>query len=385
MAIAATRLDEDAPDWARFTLYAIGAALVLRWGILALELAPLHFDEAQYWSYGEALDLGYYSKPPLAAWLIRLSTEAFGDTVFGVRFFAPVAHAWIAWLLFATGRRLFDARAGFWASILYLTLPGVTVSSGLMTTDPPMMVGWAGALYALVRALQAEEARAIGDPHGENRDEPLFWWALVGAAVGAGLLAKYTAIAFVGGGIGYALFSRQGSAGARWPIDWRGPGLAILGALLVFSPNLYWNAANDFAAFAHVGDNAKLGGGAALRPDNAIEFVGAQAMIFGPVALVALGAMLAVGGWRGEWSYRLLLWLTLPLILAMTLQAFLSRAHPNWAAPAYVAGSLAVAAWLLDRERVRVLQAAVGSSLAIGLGFYALAGVYAAGHADLPR
>ncbi len=383
-APAAGRLDEDAPDWARWALAAILAALALRWAVLALELAPLHFDEAQYWSYGEALDFGYYSKPPLAAWLIRASTEVFGDTVFGVRFFAPALHGGVAWLLFATGRRLFDARTGFWAALLYLTLPGVTVSSGLMTTDPPMMLAWAAALYALARALKAEAA-APPDGGGAPTGSALSWWALLGVAVGVGLLAKYTMIAFVGGGLGYALFSRAGGRGARRPIDWRGPAVAALAALAAFSPNLYWNAVNDFASIAHVGDNAKLSEGASLRPDNALEFFGAQAAIFGPVAFAALLLMAGARGWRDEWAYRLLMWLTLPLVVAMTVQAFLSRAHPNWAAPAYIAGSLAVAAWLLDRERRLWLRAAVGASVALGVGFYALAGLYAHDRLALPR
>ncbi|MEO0720060.1 MAG: glycosyltransferase family 39 protein, partial [Pseudomonadota bacterium] len=150
-------LDDSREQWTSHILSLILIAAAVRILVNSLTLMPLHFDEAQYWTYGEELDLGYYSKPPLAAWLIRVSTEIFGDTEFGVRFFPPLIHGWIAWQLIATGRRLFDARAGFWAGAVYLTLPGVTVSAGVMSTDPPMMAAWAAALYALVRALQATQ------------------------------------------------------------------------------------------------------------------------------------------------------------------------------------------------------------------------------------
>lgn len=367
-------LDDSREQWTSHILSLILIAAAVRILVNSLTLMPLHFDEAQYWTYGEELDLGYYSKPPLAAWLIRVSTEIFGDTEFGVRFFPPLIHGWIAWLLFATGRRLFDARAGFWAGAVYLTLPGVTVSAGVMSTDPPMMAAWAAALYALVRALQATQDGKSG----------LAWWALVGAAIGAGLLAKYTMVGFVGGCLGYAVFSRQGRWGAR-VTDWRGPALAFAAAVVVLSPNLYWNALNDFATITHVGDNTKLGGGAALNADKALEFFGAQAAIFGPLLLIALGLMLWRGRWRDEWEYRLLMWLTLPLPLIMTVQALLARAHPNWAAPAYIAGALVVATWLLDRRMRSWVIASVAIGVVAFVGFWGLAGVYSARHAELPR
>ena len=40
-----------------------------------LDLAP---DEAHYWDWSRNLAWSYYSKGPLVAWLIRLSTELFG-------------------------------------------------------------------------------------------------------------------------------------------------------------------------------------------------------------------------------------------------------------------------------------------------------------------
>src|SRR6266446_4955373 len=47
---------------------------------LALQPADLFPDEAQYWVWSQQLALGYYSKPPLVAWLIALTTGLFGDS-----------------------------------------------------------------------------------------------------------------------------------------------------------------------------------------------------------------------------------------------------------------------------------------------------------------
>ena len=46
--------------------------------LLAVRLAAIHaattdlvLDEAQYWTWSRALDFGYFSKPPMIAWVIR--------------------------------------------------------------------------------------------------------------------------------------------------------------------------------------------------------------------------------------------------------------------------------------------------------------------------
>ncbi len=370
-------LDDDSPRWARLVLIAIALVLFARIALLAAEIAPLHFDEAQYWTYGEAFAGGYYSKPPMIAWIIRLGSELFGATPFGVRVFSPVIHSAIAWMVFVIARRLFDARTGFWSALGYLTLPGVTVGAALMTTDTPMMAAWAIGLYALVR---------LAEPSAPQSESRLGWWALFGGAVGLGLLSKYTIVALPAGALGFALFSRGAalrSTGAR--VGVLGPLVALVAALVIWSPNLGWNAQNGFASILHVADNAKLGGGPAYDPTKAAEFFLAQFGVFTPVLFVALGIMAFSAGWRREWPYRLLVWTSAPLLLAMIVQAFLSRAHPNWAAPAYIGLSIAVSAWLLDRSRGRWLQMSAALGVVAFFGFFGWGLYLKQHHVELPR
>ncbi|MEM6904515.1 MAG: glycosyltransferase family 39 protein, partial [Pseudomonadota bacterium] len=214
----------DPRPWWLWTLAFLAAFLAVRLAVNAAELVPVHFDEAQYWAYGQELAWGYFSKPPLVGAAIRLTTDLFGDTLFALRIASPVAHALVAWLIFATARRLFDGRTGFGAAVGYTAAPGVGVSSMIVSTDPIMMVFWGLALYGTVRA------REGGAP----------WWALVGAAIGAGMLAKYTMVAFAVGLLGWVMLSAERR-------DWRGLGIAALAALVVFSPNLLWNLQNGFA------------------------------------------------------------------------------------------------------------------------------------------
>ena len=53
---------------------------------------PLHYDEAQYWSWSKQLEWGYYSKPPFLAWLINMNVFMCGDEESCLRLFSPLMH-----------------------------------------------------------------------------------------------------------------------------------------------------------------------------------------------------------------------------------------------------------------------------------------------------
>ena len=110
-------------------LAAVAAITAARLVWLAVQPADLYPDEAQYWFWAKHPAFGYYSKPPLVAWLIALTTSAFGDSEFAIRLSAPLLHAIAAGFVYATGARLYDGKVGFWAALVYLTAPGVSLSA----------------------------------------------------------------------------------------------------------------------------------------------------------------------------------------------------------------------------------------------------------------
>jgi hypothetical protein len=226
------------------------------------------------------------------------------------------------------------------------------------------MVGWALALYAMIRAGEAGDWR---------------WWALCGLAIGAGTLAKYTMLAFAGGALGYGLFSARGR-------DLRGAAVAAGAAALVILPNVLWNARHSFATVTHVAEDAAPGGGL-WNPGNLAEFLGAQAGVIGPVFLAGIAmAFLRPRAWAGDPRMRLMAWQTAPLLGGMILLAFATRAQPNWAAPAYVAGAIMAERMLLLLDWRRALlwgQGALGAAAALGL--WGTAALYEARATDLPR
>src|SRR5262249_10949353 len=117
-------------DRSMLAFLAVAVAL-LSLRIAGLRASPLslHFDEAQYWGWSRALAWGYFSKPPLIAWVIAGTTSIFGNTEWAVRLGAPIAQTIAAVSLYALGRSLYGGWAGFWAGVLWLCLPAVWFSS----------------------------------------------------------------------------------------------------------------------------------------------------------------------------------------------------------------------------------------------------------------
>ena len=340
MAIAIGRVDAgEATRWRRWLGWSLAGLLLVRIAALALNRTDLFFDEAQYWTWSLEPAFGYYSKPPLIAWLIGASTAVCGTSEFCIRISSPIVHTATAVAIFALGARLYDPRTGFLSALAFATLPGISLSAGIVSTDVPLLMFWAVALLAFVALIEERTA----------------WWPaiLLGAALGLGLNAKYAMAYFVLCTAVYIALTPSQRGLVR---DRRLWAALALGVALIL-PNLVWNASNRFATFSHTADNAKWGG-PLLHPGKGLEFFAAQFGVFGPILF---GVLLVVAWrwWRGELESRdrLLLAFCAPIILIVTGQAFISRAHANWAAPAYIAATVLVVASLVREADRRWLRA----------------------------
>jgi 4-amino-4-deoxy-L-arabinose transferase-like glycosyltransferase len=309
---------------------------------LAAGTTDLYPDEAQYWLWSLTPDWGYFSKPPLVAWVIALTTALLGDATFGVRAAAPLFHLGTSLLVYAVARRLYDPRIACWASVSFLTLPGITVSSLVISTDVPLLFFWAAALYAFLRA---REEQGWG------------WWLVLGLALGLGLLAKYAMVYWL---LSAALFLATERAERRHFLRFLA---ATVVGLVLYAPNFAWNAAHRFVSYEHTRANAHLGG-SLFHPLQLLEFVVSQAGVFGPILFGALLA-LVLGRVLRDRRDRLLAWFTLPVLVLVTALSLLSRSNANWAAPAYVAATILVVAWLLRLGRTRLVSASLALHLAI--------------------
>jgi 4-amino-4-deoxy-L-arabinose transferase-like glycosyltransferase len=331
-------------------LVALTAILAVRIAALALNRTDLFFDEAQYWYWSLEPAFGYYSKPPLIAWLITASTTVCGTSEFCIRLPSPILHTATALLVYVLASRLYNPTTGALAALAFALMPGVSFSAGIISTDVPLLLCWAAALIAFAALFDTKH-----------------WWpaALLGIALGAGLNAKYAMAWFALCAALYLIATPHRRLILRDSRLWTG---VALGALLIV-PNMLWNRANSFATFAHTADNAKWHG-ALLNPDKAAEFFGSQFGVFGPLYFAGLLVVVARAfKTRLPEADRLLLAFCLPLIVIITGQAFVSRAHANWAAVAYIAGVVLVVATLVRELSWGWLKAsyAIHAVLFVGL------------------
>lgn len=311
----------------RLAVFIVFALTLVRLLWIASGATDLYPDEAQYWLWSLKPDWGYYSKPPLVAWLIALTTWlTHSDNELAVRLSAPLLHFGTALMIYALAQRLYDARTAFWSSVAYATLPGVWASSIIISTDAPLLFCWSVALYAFIRARE---------PGGER------WWWAAGAAAGIGLLAKYAmAYWLISALLFLAAYREERRHLPRFAA-------AALLALLLYSPNFIWNYTHHFVSYHHTEANAALGGTLG-HPSKLLAFFGSQFGVFGPVFFAALlvFVLLARRVLR-ERREAMLAFFTLPTLAMMLVVSFLSRAEPNWAAPVYVSAVVLVVALLL--------------------------------------
>lgn len=306
----------------------------------------LYADESQYWFWAQTPDWGYYSKPPMVAWAIALTTAGCGDGVACVKLASPLAYGIASLFLYLAVRRLFDNRVAAWSSLLFLTIPGVTLSSTIISTDPFLLMFWSMALWA------------YGHAHTKNGWR---WWLLAGVFAGLGMMSKYSFLFFGLSVLALGLWERPRGQVLQNPRFYA----ACLIALVLFLPNILWNAAHGWVSFQHTGDITQLEEKTILfHPLEMLEFLGAQAALAGPV--IFLGFFAALRRWQqaaGDARFRFLLAFALPMLGLMLGLSLLTRAHGNWAAPAYVALVPLVAAFWIGRGNGRWLGAALAVNL----------------------
>ena len=99
----------------------------------------LFYDEAYYAHWAESFSLGYYSKPPVVAWVIKVTTSLFGNTDWSVKLGSPILYTASSWIVFKIGNHLFDKKVGLLASLIFASTPIIGFNSLFITTDAPLL------------------------------------------------------------------------------------------------------------------------------------------------------------------------------------------------------------------------------------------------------
>lgn len=284
----------------------------------------LSFEETQYWDWSRRLDWGYFSKPPMVAWIIHFFTQTVGfNNAFCVRLPAVLISLILVVAMWKFMRNIgLDEHTRFAAIVLACSMPLFAVGSVLMTTDTPLLLGWTLSLIFLWHALYPKP--------GAN---PLAHWVLTGVALGFALLSKYSAFYFHA----CLLIMLCATPALRHQLRRPGVWVAIAVSLVMLAPPLYWNFAHDWISFKHIAADATDQGQIGIKPLHFFEFLGSQIGICGPVTFIA--AFLVA--WRNRKSQtplqQYLLWFVIPIFAVFTAKSLTSKVQANWIAMIYPA------------------------------------------------
>lgn len=313
-----------------------------------LDLSP---DEAHYWEWSRRLDLSYYSKGPMIAYLIYLSTSIFGDTVFGIRIMAVIFSALSSILLYSLGKNLYDEKVGLSSAILLQIVPLFSAFGVLFTIDSPFIFFWILSLFLFWKAINRKALSVMRNEFEENEINPshitdhssLIYWRFLGLSIGLGLLTKYTMVFFYPCAFLFLLLSKE----YRKLLLTKGPYIAFIISLIVFSPVIIWNANHDWITFKHTAGQAHIAEGIRISLKSFFEFLGSQFGVITPLLLV----LMAVSVWRlrKKREGAFLFWFLISVIAFFLLKSMQAKVQANWALPGYLSGIVAFSAFYMKR------------------------------------
>jgi hypothetical protein len=285
-------------------------------------------DEAQYWTWSQSLDWGYYSKPPAIAWQIWLGTKLFGNTELGVRFFSILISYAISLTIYFTSLACrTTTKTAFWAALVYAFSPLGILGSLFAITDGGMVLCWSLATLIMAGAIATNQA-----PN----------YLKIGFILFCGSLFKWPIYLF-------------------WPLvcvclpfrrSLYKPQLfvGILISLLGLFPSIIWNSSHHWVTFRHVLATVHTPHIVNERhpaQGNFFEFIGAQAALLSPILFVIALASLVYIAIRFKKIPPALKFCAIPsfsLIFGFAIVAFFKKIQGNWCDFAYP-GAIVFLSW----------------------------------------
>ena len=340
----------------RNTVVTVLALVVLR--LVGATWTPLTFDEAYYWMWSKHLAFGYYDHPPGVALVIRLGTMIAGDTELGVRLVSILLALPMSFAVYRTAVILFGGqRVAATATILLNVTLMAAVGTLIVTPDSPLLVASSFVVLCLAKVL--ETGRGV-------------WWLAVGAAVGAALLSKYTAMFF---GPAILIWLVSVPKLRRWLISpW--PYLGAVVSLLIFSPVVLWNADHHWVSFIKQLGRSRIED---FKPAFIGELIPTQIAFATPLVFIlgAMGLYALVKRDGGASAARGLLnaifWTIVFYFMWHSLHA---RVEANWFAPVYpvfaIAAAVAANLTRWDRHQQRVVDFCLRWAAPTGILMFAL-------------
>ncbi len=219
-------------------------------------------DELYYIACSNRLALGYVDQPPLSIYLLSLSRQIFGESLFALRLFPAFAAAFTVFFTGLLVRRIGGGKSAvFLASLAVMLAPIQLAMNTVYSMNCFDILLWAILAYTVVLIVE------------ENKPK---WWVVLGILMGLGLLNKIGMLWF-----GFGFFLALLLTRFRKHLSTIWPWIAGALAFLLFLPFIIWNILHDFAHLEFI-RNARMFKYAGI---SAKDFIFGQILIQNPVAL----------------------------------------------------------------------------------------------------
>jgi hypothetical protein len=319
-------IEKEDARYFKCLLYVILGTTIFR--LIYINILNLAPQEAYYWNYSRHLALSYLDHPPMLAYLIFLFTHLGSQSEFFVRVSCVLVSSVLTCLTYLIGKLLFDPKVGFFSALLLNCILIFSLGAIIATPDTPMIFFWVLSFYFFSKLILTQEKK---------------WWYLWGMSTGLGLLSKYTAVFIVFSVFLYPVFSKQNR---RWLLS-KEPYLALILAILIFSPVIIWNAQNNWVSFLFQ-SSRRAKELASFSAWHFFGYLGAQIGVISP--LVYVGLIYAtiksgiVGFKENNQKFLLCFFWSFPIILFFTLVATKYWVKMNWVSAGYFSASISLVA-----------------------------------------
>ena len=280
-----------------------------------------HRDELAFLDDGRNLAWGYVAYPPFTPFLARVAFVLFGPSLIALRFPATLAISIAMVLTGLMARELGGNRFAQLTAAVAAGISPVALFHGavLMYTSFDYL-WWVLTAYLVICLLQSENLR---------------WWLAIGAAIGLGLMTKFT-MGFLAAGVLIGVLLTSPRRHLRSPWFWTGMALCTV----IFLPNLIWQLHHNFATLQflksiHARD-VGLG-----RADGFLhkQLWSSTAVMSMPLWFAGLYSLFFVPAVK---RYRMVGWMFLVPLVAL----FLAKGRDYYLAPAFPMLIAAGAVWL---------------------------------------
>jgi hypothetical protein len=307
-----------------------------------------HQDEMVVLDNANNLDWGFVEYPPLTPFLARIELTLFGLSLVSARTFSALSQGIV---LVLTGLMARELGGGRWAQIVAAIAAAIAPFAlilGSLIQYVTFDFFWSVLIaYFVIRLLKSEDPR---------------WWLAIGAAIGLGMMTKYTMVFFAAGVVAGVLLT---DARRYLRNAWLWGGVAL--SVLIFLPNLIWQIQHNFISLEflssiHARDVA-IG-----RTD---DYVMEQFLLSSNPFVVPLWIAGLIYLFRNQNAkrYRMIVWMyVIPFLIYLFTQGrsyYQASAYPML----FAAGAVAWQGWLgkLSAQKARIAFATTWIILLIGV------------------